>query len=163
MEDEGQEVAGDEEAGDEARREVRYARAVNGDDSGQTEVDGGGKQGGANGQTDKVDYEVVVVEVVDVQLDAARVADNLEARAADHGDKETPSAVADGQADLCEEAEGEEGEVKGIAGEGGDVADLAKILDGASRVSTEPGLVIKGLIEVRREAGHCVGGGLAEQ
>lgn len=111
LEDQGEEIAADEEAGDELRGEPREAGPVDGDDAREAEVDGGGEEGGADGQADEVDDEGVVVEVVLPEHDAAGVADDFEARAADDGHEVAPCAVFDGEADACEQAEPENGEV----------------------------------------------------
>ena len=111
LQDKRQKIAADEEAGDELGREPRQAMSVDGDDASKAEVDGGREEGRADGQTDEVDDEGIVVEVVDVQHDAADIPDNLQSSAANDGREAAPSAILDDETDVQEEPQSEDGEV----------------------------------------------------
>jgi hypothetical protein len=68
--------------------------------SGQTEVNRGREEGGADGESDQVYDEIVFVEVIDVQFDASGVAHDLQASPSDHTHEVTPSAMANAETDL---------------------------------------------------------------
>ena len=60
LEEEGEDVAGDEDAGVRERFEVRVFRAEGDDDAGEGEVDTRGEEGGGNGQADDLHQETIL-------------------------------------------------------------------------------------------------------
>lgn len=78
LEKEADEIAGGEDDGVGARLEVGEVGAVDDDNAGEAQVDGGAEQSGGNGQGDEVYEEVIAVKGRVVKHDPSNVADDLE-------------------------------------------------------------------------------------
>jgi hypothetical protein len=114
------EVTSHEKAGNKPWRQPGEIVSIDGNPC-QAEVNGGREERGTYGEPDKVDDEVVVVEVVDVQLDTSSIANYLQAGASDHRDEVTPCAIANTETYLRKEGYGKDREVEGIAGKRGNI------------------------------------------
>lgn len=144
LQNQREDVETDEGDGIDGRTESRNGSAVDDDDAGQAEIDGGAEEGWGDGEADEVARGGVSIcwaergqrmlgalhlepragENVVVQLDSGQVTENLQREASDHAAQKTPCAISNAEEDLRDQNQGEEGQIEGIPGQGGDVINL---------------------------------------
>ena len=145
--------------------------AVDNDETGKTEVDGGAQKAGCYSEADKIPgrprnpiqsmleimairlagyryshEEGVIDEDIVVQMDSGDVAYDFKSLSTKQGYHEAPCTVANAKENLSEEEDDEESKVKRIAGQGGDVTDICP-LKWACLGGAEPGLLVESHIE----------------
>lgn len=90
--------------------ESRVLRAKGIDDPPQAQVDAGGHEGRADGETADLHEEAVLVPLIVPTPDAAAVADDLAEQTEEHGDGEGKAAAGDGVRDqVSDQGETEQG------------------------------------------------------
>lgn len=149
LEQEGHDVAGDENARVGKRCDARVGRAEGVYHAGEAEIETRGHEGRGDGQADDLDQETILrshgvsqvyadqnqnsqsgaktdlVKGGAMTPDSSGIAQNFQDAAADHGHGEADEASGkEGLVEEAKEGEGEEGEDDGIAGESGQVVPV---------------------------------------
>ena len=138
-------VAAQEDQGVRARLPAANLLPVDDDDAAEAQVDGGGEEDGADGETDQIHEEPAAQEGVLVEKQPADVARGLHAEAGEHAEADGGGAELDAEPDLGEGEDVDEEQEEEVAGEGGHVFDEAPDVDVAGgEVADEAGDVARG-------------------
>ena len=176
MEDQGEDVAEDEDPGVESGLEEGELWAEFNDDMLEGEVDAGGDEGGSDDEAADLRLEAAGVVGVVVHDQAADVADGFGEGAQAEGDHEGPGLEADSLDQVDEEADAEEGAEEGVGAQRGCVAvdglvdgavdvDIAAVLGGVEGGGEDAAVGSVGLRAGRHVliVGWCVAGMVREE
>jgi hypothetical protein len=122
LENEADDVEGDEDPVEKTGLEARERRIEEVDGLGESDVDGSGIEDGSDGKTDDLDHEGVEGEGIVVHHDTADVADNLRDAAEKHASHETPALPSETKIGVHEADETEENDKDNVGGQRRSVA-----------------------------------------
>jgi hypothetical protein len=147
LEDEADEVKGDEDPVEELGLEAGQLGAEEDDGLGEGDVDGSGVEDGGNGEADNLHHKPAKVKGVVVLHDTTNVADDLGQAAQDHARHEAPALPSEAEVDVDEANDAKEGSEDDIGGQRGPVLEDTG-LDGAE---------VEGTVGVGAKADEAVG------
>jgi hypothetical protein len=141
LEDEADDIEGDEDPDEELRLEAgEFGREVV-DCLGEGDIDGGSIEDGSDRETDNLNHESVERERVVVHHDTTNIANNLRDTTQKHTSHETPALPSNAEIDVHKADERKESDEDNVGGERGSIT-VQTVVDGAGveiagRVRTE--------------------------